>query len=140
MGFLIPTVHIVDNLELAPNGYRISLMGVTVADAEVYPDREMAINPGQVFGELDGVKTKDPAFGLDATWINTDQKEQAQTLGYTVVDAGTVVATHLNQILQQHTWELLGHEDVQKLLDRLDETSPKMVEELLTNTVSINVL
>lgn len=140
MGFLIPTVHIRDNLELAPNGYRISLMGVTVAEAEVYPDREMAINPGQVFGELEGVKTKDPAFGLDATWINTDQKEQAQTLGYTVVDAGTVVATHLNQILQQHTWELLGHEDVQKLLDRLAETSPKLVEELVPNTVSINVL
>lgn len=140
MGFLIPTVHIRDNLDLLPNGYRISLMGVAVAEAEVYPDRDMAINPGQVFGTLDGIKTKDPAFGLDAIWINAGQKEQAQTLGYTVVDASTVVATHLNQILQQHTYELLGHEDVQKLLDMLAKTSPKLVEELVPNTINLNVL
>jgi flagellar biosynthesis protein FlhA len=140
MGFLIPSVHIRDNLDLLPTGYRISLMGVEVAEAEVYPDRELAINPGQVFGNLDGVKTKDPAFGLDAIWINSSQKEQAQTLGYTVVDPSTVVATHLNQILQQHTFELLGHEDVQKLLDMLAKTSPKLVEELVPNTISLNVL
>ena len=140
MGFLIPSVHIRDNLDLLPNGYRISLMGVPLAQAEVYADREMAINPGQVFGELDGAKTKDPAFGLDAVWIDASQKEKAQTLGYTVVDASTVVATHLNQLLQQHTWELLGHEDVQKLLDMLARTSPKLVEELVPNTVSLNVL
>lgn len=140
MGFLIPTVHIRDNLDLLPNGYRISLMGVAVAEAEVYPDRDMAINPGQVFGTLEGIKTKDPAFGLEAVWINASQKEQAQTLGYTVVDASTVVATHLNQILQQHTYELLGHEDVQKLLDMLTKTSPKLVEELVPNTISLNVL
>jgi len=140
MGFLIPTVHIRDNLDLMPNGYRISLMGVAVAEAEVYPDRDLAINPGQVFGDLDGIKTKDPAFGLDAIWITAAQKEQAQTLGYTVVDASTVVATHLNQILQQHTHELLGHEDVQKLLDMLAKSSPKLVEELVPNTISLNVL
>ncbi len=140
MGFLIPTVHIRDNLDLLPNGYRISLMGVAVAEAEVYPDRDMAINPGQVFGTLEGIKTRDPAFGLEAVWISASQKEQAQTLGYTVVDASTVVATHLNQILQQHTHELLGHEDVQKLLDMLAKTSPKLVEELVPNTVSLNVL
>lgn len=140
MGFLIPSVHIRDNLDLLPTGYRISLMGVEVAHAEVYPDRELAINPGQVFGNLDGVKTKDPAFGLDAIWINTSQKEQAQTLGYTVVDPSTVVATHLNQILQQHTFELLGHEDVQKLLDMLGKASPKLVEELVPNTISLNIL
>lgn len=140
MGFLIPSVHIRDNLDLNPTGYRISLMGVTMAEADVYPDRELAINPGQVFGSLDGIKTKDPAFGLDAIWINANQKEQAQTLGYTVVDPSTVVATHLNQILQQHTYELLGHEDVQKLLDMLTKTSPKLVEELVPNTISINVL
>lgn len=140
MGFLIPTVHIRDNLDLLPNGYRISLMGVTMADAEVYPDRELAINPGQVFGNLEGIKTKDPAFGLDAVWISAGQKEQAQTLGYTVVDASTVVATHLNQILQQHTYELLGHEDVQKLLDMLAKNSPKLVDELVPNTINLNVL
>ncbi|ARU26830.1 flagellar biosynthesis protein FlhA [Cellvibrio sp. PSBB006] len=140
MGFLIPTVHIRDNLDLLPNGYRISLMGVAVAESEVYPDRDLAINPGQVFGTLDGIKTKDPAFGLEAVWISAGQKEQAQTLGYTVVDASTVVATHLNQILQQHTHELLGHEDVQKLLDMLAKSSPKLVEELVPNTISLNVL
>jgi len=140
MGFLIPSVHIRDNLDLMPTGYRISLMGVAVAEAEVYPDRELAINPGQVFGNLDGVKTKDPAFGLEAIWISSSQKEQAQTLGYTVVDPSTVVATHLNQILQNHTHELLGHEDVQKLLDMLAKTSPKLVEELIPGTISLNVL
>lgn len=140
MGFLIPSVHIRDNLDLMPTGYRISLMGVTIAEAEVYPDRELAINPGQVFGNLEGVKTKDPAFGLDAVWISSSQKEQAQTLGYTVVDPSTVVATHLNQILQNHTYELLGHEDVQKLLDMLAKTSPKLVEELVPGTISLNVL
>lgn len=139
MGFLIPSVHIRDNLDLMPTGYRISLMGVAVAEAEVYPDRELAINPGQVFGNLDGVRTKDPAFGLDAIWISSSQKEQAQTLGYTVVDPSTVVATHLNQILQNHTHELLGHEDVQKLLDMLAKTSPKLVEELVPGTISLNV-
>ncbi|WP_111640548.1 flagellar biosynthesis protein FlhA [Marinimicrobium alkaliphilum] len=140
MGFLVPSVHIRDNLELLPNGYRISLMGVAVGEAEVYPDRDLAINPGQVFGELDGIKTKDPAFGLDAVWITAGDKEQAQTLGYTVVDPSTVVATHLNQILQQHTHELLGHEDVQKLLDMLAKNSPKLVEELVPNTLTLNQL
>jgi flagellar biosynthesis protein FlhA len=140
MGFLVPTVHIRDNLELVPNGYRITLMGVTAAEAEVHPDRELAINPGQVFGDLDGIKTQDPAFGLEAVWIASNQKEQAQTLGYTVVDSSTVVATHLNQILQQHVHELLGHEDVQKLLDMLAKSSPKLVEELVPNTVSLNTL
>jgi flagellar biosynthesis protein FlhA len=139
MGFLIPSVHIRDNLDLMPTGYRISLMGVGVAEADVYPDKELAINPGQVFGNLEGVKTKDPAFGLDAIWINPNLKEQAQTLGYTVVDASTVVATHLNQILLEHTHELLGHEDVQKLLDMLAKSSPKLVEELVPGTLSLNV-
>jgi len=140
LGFLVPSVHIRDNLDLLPNAYRISLMGVTMAEAEVQPDKELAINPGQVFGDLKGTKTKDPAFGLDAVWIDASQKEQAQTLGYTIVDAGTVVATHLNQILQKHSWELLGHEEVQKLLDMLAKTSPKLVEELVPNTLSVNLL
>ena len=140
LGFLVPSVHIRDNLDLLPNGYRISLMGVTMAEADVQPDKELAINPGQVFGDLKGTKTKDPAFGLDAVWIDAGEKEQAQTLGYTIVDAGTVVATHLNQILQKHSWELLGHEEVQKLLDMLTKTSPKLVEELVPNTLSVNLL
>jgi len=140
LGFLIPSVHIRDNLDLAPNAYRISLMGVTIAEGEVYPDREMAINPGQVFGNVEGIKTIDPAFGLEAIWIESARKDQAQTVGYTVVDASTVVATHLNQVLVEHAWELIGHEEVQKMLDQLAKQSPKLVEELVPNTVSLNLL
>lgn len=140
LGFLVPSVHIRDNLDLLPNAYRITLMGVTLGEAEVQPERDLAIDPGQVFGSLDGIKTKDPAFGLDAVWIEPSQRDSAQTLGYTVVDASTVIATHLNQILQKHSHELLGHEDVQHLLDMLEKSSPKLVEELVPNTVGLNVL
>ena len=140
IGFLIPPVHIRDNLELMPNSYRITLMGVSLGEGEVHSDKWMAINPGQVFGELQGVKAKDPAFGLDAIWIDESQKDQAQSLGYTVVDAATVVATHLNKIVQKHTNELLGHEEVQKWLDLLADKSPKLVEELVPNTISMNSL
>ncbi len=140
LGFLIPAVHIRDNLDLLPSAYRITLMGVSVGEGEVFPEKFMAINPGQVFGKLEGVKTQDPAFGLEAVWIDETKKDQAQTLGYTVVDPSTVVATHLNQIVQNHTYELLGHEEVQKWLDLLGEKSPKLVEELVPNTISINQL
>lgn len=130
VGFLIPAVHIRDNLELLPNAYRITLLGVTAGEAEIYPDREMAINPGQVFGKVDGIAGKDPAFGLDAVWIDPAQKDQAQTLGYTVVDASTVVATHINQLLLKHTHELLGLDEVQQMLEKLASHSPKLAEEL----------
>ncbi len=140
VGFLMPSIHIRDNLDLLPNHYRITLMGVSIAEAEIHPEREMAINPGQVFGELAGISAKDPAFGLDAVWIESNQKDQAQALGYTVVDASTVVATHLNQVLFRHAHELLGHEEVQKLLDQLTKHSPKLAEELVPNTVSISQL
>ncbi|SES75988.1 flagellar biosynthesis protein FlhA [Marinobacter segnicrescens] len=140
LGFLMPSVHIRDNLDLMPNVYRITLMGVTIAEAEIHPERELAIDPGQVFGKVDGIAGKDPAFGLDAIWIEPDQKDNAQTLGYTVVDASTVVATHLNQILQSHAHELLGHEEVQKWLDQLEKVSPKLAEELVPTTVSISIL
>lgn len=140
LGFLIPSVHIRDNLDLMPNAYRILLMGVAIAEAEIQPDKELAINPGQVFGKIDGQITKDPAFGLDAVWIDKDRKDQAQTLGYTVVDSSTVVATHLNQLLQTHAAELIGHEDVQKMLDRLAKQSPKLAEELVPNTLNIGQL
>ncbi|MFN2359519.1 MAG: flagellar biosynthesis protein FlhA [Marinobacter sp.] len=140
LGFLMPSVHIRDNLDLMPNVYRITLMGVTIAEAEIHPDRELAIDPGQVFGKIEGIEGKDPAFGLDASWIEPDKKDQAQTLGYTVVDASTVVATHLNQILQKHAHELLGHEEVQKWLDQLEKVSPKLAEELVPTTISISLL
>ena len=140
MGFLMPSVHIRDNLDLTPNQYRITLMGVTLAEAEIHPERELAINPGQVFGKIDGIPTVDPAFGLDAFWIDPSLKDRAQTLGYTVVDASTVVATHLNQKLSNHSHELLGHEDVQHLVDMLAKQSPKLAEELVPGTVSISQL
>ncbi len=140
LGFLMPSVHIRDNLDLLPNQYRITLMGVTLAEAEIYPERDLAINPGQVFGAIDGLATKDPAFGLEAFWIDSNQKDRAQTLGYTVVDASTVVATHLNQKLQRHAHELLGHEDVQQLVDMLAKSSPKLAEELVPGTVSLSQL
>ncbi|MEJ2680266.1 MAG: flagellar biosynthesis protein FlhA [Gammaproteobacteria bacterium] len=138
LGYLLPTIHIRDNLDLTPNAYVITLMGVSVAEAEIQPDRELAINPGQVFGKVQGIPGKDPAFGLDAIWIEDNQREQAQSLGYTVVDASTVVATHLNQLLQRHAHELLGHEEVQKLLDNLAVKSPKLVENLTPSPLGIN--
>ncbi|MEC8104497.1 MAG: flagellar biosynthesis protein FlhA [Pseudomonadota bacterium] len=140
LGFLIPSVHIRDNLDLLPNQYRITLMGVTLAEAEIHPERELAINPGQVFGKIDGMATTDPAFGMEAYWITPDLKDRAQTLGYTVVDASTVVATHMNQKLQTHAHELIGHEDAQHLVDMLAKTSPKLAEELVPNKVSISQL
>ena len=118
LGFLIPPVHIRDNLELPPAGYRITLLGSVVGEAELIPGREMAINPGEVFGELDGTPGKDPAFGLDAVWITPDQTETAQTMGYTVVDIGTVIATHLSAVIQRHAADLLGRDEVEELLRR----------------------
>lgn len=140
MGFLMPSVHIRDNLDLLPNAYRLTLMGVSVAEAEIYPDRELAINPGQVFGTLNGIAAKDPAFGLEAVWIDASQRDQAQSLGYTVVDASTVVATHLNQVLHKHAHELLGHEEVQQLMQLLAKSSPRLAEELVPGMVSLSTL
>ncbi len=140
LGFLIPVVHIRDNLELSPNIYRVLLNGVVAGEAEIYPDRDIAINPGQVFGELEGITTVDPAFGLQAIWIDPLLREQAQTMGYTVVDAGTVIATHLSQLLKDHAPELLGREEAQKMLDNLGKVAPKLVEELVPNLLSLGVV
>lgn len=127
-GFLIPPVHIRDNLELPPNSYRISLMGVACGEANIHPNMELAINPGQVFGTIDGETTTDPAFGLEAVWIMESQREHAQALGYTVVDSATVLATHLSQILTNSASQLLGHEEVQNLLEMLGQSTPKLVD------------
>ncbi|GHG69549.1 flagellar biosynthesis protein FlhA [Alishewanella longhuensis] len=140
LGFLIPPVHIRDNLDLEPNSYRVALMGVTNGEGELRHDNELAINPGQVFGTVKGIATKDPAFGLDAVWISKDQREHAQTLGYTVVDAATVVATHLSQILTNSAASLLGHEEVQNLLDMLAKHSPKLVEGLVPDTLPLTAV
>lgn len=140
LGFLVQSVHIRDNLDLSPNAYRITLNGVSVGESDVFVDRELAINPGRVFGELKGEPTKDPAFGLEAVWIDASQRDQAQTMGYTVVDASTVVATHLSELLQTHAHELLGHDEVQKLLDNLAETAPKLVEDLVPKLLPLSVV
>ena len=140
LGFLVPAVHIRDNLDLSPNAYRIQLSGVPVGEGSVYPEREMAINPGRVFGPLQGMATRDPAFGMDAVWIEPAQREHAQSLGYTVVDASTVVATHLSQLIAQHAHEILGHEETQNLLTNLAKTAPKLVEDLVPKILSVGVV
>lgn len=140
LGFLIPSVHIRDNLDLSPTTYRISLMGVMIGEAEIMPEKEMAINPGRVFGSVQGIACKDPAFGLDAIWIDVAQKDHAQTLGYTVVDPGTVVATHLSHVLQSNAHELFGYEEAQQLLDNLAKQAPKLVEDLVPKTLPLGVV
>jgi flagellar biosynthesis protein FlhA len=140
LGFLIPPVHVRDNLELAPNTYRVILQGVPIATGEVYPEREMALNPDQVGARLEGVHGKDPAFGLDAVWIEPGLRLHAQSLGYTTVDAGTVIATHLSQLLKEHSHELLGHEEVQHLLQGLAKQAPKLVEDLTPKLLPLSVI
>lgn len=140
LGFLVPPVHIRDNLDLGPNQYRITLLGVTFGEAEIRPDWELAINPGQVFGQLKGEATKDPAFGLDAVWIKKEDREHAQTLGYTVVDAATVVATHVSQILTNNAAQLVGHEETQQLLDLLAKQQPKLIEGLVPEVLNLSII
>jgi flagellar biosynthesis protein FlhA len=140
LGFLVQAVHIRDNLELGPNSYRITILGAPVGESEVFPDRELAINPGQVSGTLPGSATKDPAFGLDAVWVEKSRREQAQAQGYTVVDASSVIATHLSHLLQSHAHELLGHEEVQQLLNRLAKSAPKLIEDLVPKMLPMSVV
>jgi len=140
VGFLVSPVHIRDNLELRPNAYRIQMKGVEVGAGEAYPGQYLAINPGRVAGSLSGTQTRDPAFGLPAVWIEAAQREQAQAFGYTVVDASTVVATHLNHILLNHAGELLGRQEVQQLLDHLGKEIPKLVEDLVPKLIPLGTL
>ncbi|UCV27681.1 flagellar biosynthesis protein FlhA [Ferribacterium limneticum] len=140
VGFLVSPVHIRDNLELKPNAYRILLKGVEVGQGEAYAGQYLAINPGRVAGTLNGATTKDPAFGLPATWIDAGQRDQAQAYGYTVVDASTVVATHLNHLILTHAAELLGRQEVQQLLDHLAKEMPKLVEDLVPKVLPLGIL
>ncbi|HEX9403911.1 MAG TPA: flagellar biosynthesis protein FlhA [Steroidobacteraceae bacterium] len=140
LGFLVQPVHIRDNLELGPSSYRITILGAPVGESEVFPDRELAINPGQVSGTLPGSPTKDPAFGLEAIWIEKSRREQAQAQGYTVVDASSVIATHLSHLLQSHAHELLGHEEAQQLLNRLGKSAPKLIEDLVPKLLPMSVV
>lgn len=140
VGFLSSPVHIRDNLELKPNTYRIALKGVEVGSGEAYPGQLMAINPGHVSGPLQGRETTDPAFGLPAFWIDTGMREQAHALGYTVVDASTVVATHLNHVILNHAAELLGRQETQALLDHVGKDSPKLIEDLVPKLLPIGTV
>ncbi len=140
VGFLAPPVHIRDNLELKPSAYRITLKGVEVGNGEAFNGQFLAINPGMASGTLPGLVTTDPAFGLPATWIDAALRDQAQGMGYTVVDAGTVVATHLNHLITSHASELLGRAEVQSLLDHLGKDAPKLVEDLVPKLVSLSTL
>jgi flagellar biosynthesis protein FlhA len=140
VGFLVSPVHIRDNLELKPNAYRILLKGVEIGQGEAFTGQHLAINPGRVAGTLNGTATKDPAFGLPAIWIDAGQREQAQAYGYTVVDASTVVATHLNHLILTHAAELLGRQEVQQLLDHLAKEMPKLVEDLVPKLLPLGTL
>jgi flagellar biosynthesis protein FlhA len=140
IGFLAPVVHIRDNLEIAPNTYVISLKGVEIGRGEAFPNQWMAINPGQVTGTLPGTPTQDPAFHLPAVWIDASLRQEAQVLGYTVVDACTVMATHLNHLIQTHAAELLGRQEVQQLLDQIGKTAPKLTEDLVPKVISLSTL
>ncbi len=140
VGFLPPSVHIRDNLEIAPNAYRITLKGVEIGSGEVKAGQYLAINPGNVNAVLPGTATSDPAFGLPAVWVDSGIREQAQAMGYTVVDGGTVIATHLNHLITQHAADLLGRQEVQQLLDHLAQESPKLVEDLVPKLLSMSAL
>ena len=140
VGFLPPVVHIRDNLELPPNAYVLSMKGAEIGRAEAQPGKWLAINPGQVSGELQGTHTQDPAFGLPAVWIDSNQREHAQVYGYTVVDASTVIATHLNHLLHRHSPEMLGRQEVQKLLDKMGDDQKTLVEEVIPKAISLTVL
>lgn len=140
VGFLAPTVHIRDNLELRPSDYKITLKGVEIASGESLYGQYLAINPGMVSESLPGPATTDPAFGLPAVWIDAASRDHAQMVGYTVVDAGTVIATHLNHVISMHAAELLGRQEVQSLLDHIGKESPKLVEDLTPKLLSLSVI
>jgi flagellar biosynthesis protein FlhA len=140
MGFLPPAVHIRDNLDLAPTHYRILLKGVEIGHGEIQPDRWMAIDPGCAEGDVPGTPCKEPTFGLPALWIDEVQRELAQTLGFTVVDPSSVVATHLNHLIATHIEELFGRQEAQQLLDQLTKHAPKLVEDLIPAVISLTTL
>ena len=137
LGFLIQPIRIRDNLDLAPDVYHIVMNGVVRGKGEIKIGREMAINPGHVHGELEGTRTKEPAFGLDAVWIDPSQRDYARTLGYTVVDSATAIATHLNTLLRNNSSELLSHDETQQLLDKVAARAPKLVEDLVPDKLPL---
>jgi flagellar biosynthesis protein FlhA len=140
IGFLAPPVHVRDNLEMKPSNYRITLKGVEIGGGESNVGQFLAIDPGMVTGSLPGILTSDPAFGLPAVWIDASLRDSAQLMGYTVVDAGTVIATHFNHLIVLHASELLGRQELQQMLDHLAKESPKTIEDVVPKLVSLSVL
>ena len=140
VGFLPPAIHIRDNLELRPSGYRITLKGVEIGQHEAHPGMFLAINPGRVSGPLNGTQTQDPAFGLPAVWIDAAQRDLAQQYGYTVVDASTVVATHISQLIHSHAADLLGRQELQQLIDHLSRDTPKFIEDVVPKLLPMSTL
>ena len=140
LGFLVQPVRIRDALNLDPDVYHIVLNGVMRGKGDIKAGSELAINPGKVYGQLEGIPTKEPAFGLDAVWIDPSQRDYARTLGYTVVDPATAIATHLNKILRENASELLSHDETQQLLDKLAQKSPKLVEDLVPGKMALGVI
>lgn len=137
MGVIVPPIHIRDNLQLKPGGYRILIKGVEVAQGDLMVGYQLALHPGDALRQIEGIPTREPTFNLPALWIPTNKKEEAQHLGYTVVNLASVIATHLSEVIRIHCHELLGRQDVQKLLDRLAQTNPKVVEELVPGLLSL---
>ena len=140
LGFLMPSVRIRDALSLEPDAYNIVMKGVVRGRGKVRVGRDLAINPGQVYGSLEGERTRDPAFGLDAVWIENSQRDYARTLGYTVVDASTTIATHLNRVLRENAAECISHDETQQLIDKLAARAPKLVEELVPAKLSLGAI
>ncbi len=140
LGFLIPSVHIKDNLDLEPGEYQITILGVPEGRGIIHPEKELAINPGSAQPGLQGIAVTDPAFGMEAVWIDPGQRDHAQVLGYTVVDASTVIATHMNKLLLEHAGDLLGHEETRQLLDKLAEREPKLVEDLTPKALPLSTI
>lgn len=139
IGFLPPSIYINDNLDLPPFGYRVTLKGVDIGIGEARPGQFLAINTGMVTGELPGVVVVDPAFGMPAIWIASSSRETAQAMGYTTVDASTVIATHLSQLMLLHAAELLGRQELQGLLDYLAKSDPRLIDELIPKTISLSI-
>ncbi len=140
LGFLLPSVRVKDNLDLEPNAYQISLNGAIRGSGILQTSKQLAINPGNIATQLDGIPAKEPAFGMEAFWIDEGDKEHAQSVGYTVVDSGTVVATHLNAILSNNSHELMTFDAAQKLIERLESSSPKLIEDLIPEKISLGIL
>ena len=140
LGLIVPVVRLRDNIQLDPNEYVIKIKGTVVAQGQVIADRFLAMDPGIAEGEIEGIDTVEPAFGLPAKWIDEDHRERAELMGYTVVDPPSIIATHLTEVIKQYGHELLGRQEVQSLLDNLRERNPVLVDEVVPKLLSLGEL